>query len=224
MHNDKIKINTIAYSLAVSITLSKGINMNTLTSTLVKMALVSSLAFSASSYAAVVSDSTPVDFTGGSTSFSFNGASFTLSDNTGGGFSFSPVSIATQGNAAVNSLSLFGPTVPTSYFDPVRGSGVLVFDSSYQYTSFPTATTIDYSAGATFIGLRVSQNNDFYYGYAQFQGTLLKSYGFESTANSGIQAGAISAVPEPESYAMLLAGLGVIGFSLSKKRLIALNK
>ncbi|HQY23214.1 MAG TPA: FxDxF family PEP-CTERM protein, partial [Gammaproteobacteria bacterium] len=31
---------------------------------------------------------------------------------------------------------------------------------------------------------------------------------------------ALSAVPEPETYAMLLAGLGLIGFSIRRRRMV----
>lgn len=169
---------------------------------------------SASGQAAVVSNVVNQDFSGSSISFGY-GPIFTLSDN-GSGFP-SPVSITTTADSAVTSLSLFGPTVPTSYFDPVRG-GTLVFDGNFtQYSSFLNPTAIDFSATPTYIGLRVTVDNQFHYGYAQFQGTFLKAYAFESLPGVGIAAGSLSPVPEPESYALMLAGLGVMGFVARKR-------
>ncbi len=167
--------------------------------------------------AAVVSNVVNQDFSANSVSFGY-GPTFTFSNN-GSGFP-SPVSIQSDVDAAVTSLSLFGPTLPTSYFDPARGGG-LVFDNSfYQYTTFSTPTTIDYSFAPTYIGLRVSLQDGYHYGYAQFEGTFLKSYGFESEAGIGIEAGAltISAVPEPETFAMLLTGLGIVSFVARRRR------
>lgn len=172
---------------------------------------------SAIGQAAVVSKVVNKDFSGSSVNFGFGSLNtgFTLSDN-GSGFP-SPVSVSTSADSAVTSLSLFGPTLPTSYFDPVR-NGQLIFDGTFtQYSSFANPTVIDFSGPPTFIGLRVTVDNQFHYGYAQFQGTFLKAYAFESTAGVGIAAGALSPVPEPESYALMLAGFGVMGIVARRK-------
>ena len=169
--------------------------------------------------AAVVGSTTDVDFTGSSVTFGFGGPTFTLTDTSGGSFTFDPVSISTQGTAMVNSLALFGPAQPTSYFDPVRGSGILVFDDSFQYTAFPDATVIRSSAGPTFIGLKLTLSDGDHFGYAQFAGTFLDSYAFESIAGVGIQAGSpIAPVPEPATYALMLAGLAITTFAVRRRR------
>jgi hypothetical protein len=161
----------------------------------------------APAYAAVVSFHPNVDFTNQSVTFDFGGDSFTLADN-GSGFA-SPVSIKTAGSAAVSSTTIFG-LMPASYFDP---SPSQIFDGNpfLQYFSYPDFASIPFSGPPTIIGLRTGLANDFHYGYAQFQGTFLKSYAFENIANLGIQSGAVSAVPEPETWIMLIAGLGLIG-------------
>lgn len=183
-------------------------------STITMNVLAVVVAFTASiGQAAVVSNVVNTDFTSSSVTFGY-GPVFTLSDNRSG-FP-SPVSINTGADAAITSLSLFGPTVPTSYFDPARSP--LVFnDNFYQYSAFNSPAVIDYSFQPTFIGLRVSLDDGFHYGYAQFQGTFLKAYAFESVAGVGIEAGALAPVPEPESYALLLAGLSLMGFVARKK-------
>ncbi len=171
-----------------------------------------------SCFASVVGSDDDVNFDGTSTSFGFGGSTFTLTDN---GDFFSPVSISTQGSAAVTSTTLFG-LEPTSFFDPVR-SGSLVFnDEFFQYTAFVDPTVIRFSSTPTFIGLRVQIDEDFHYGYAQFVGSLLNSYGFETTANLGIEAGAaiteVSAVPVPGALALMMSGFGLLGFKIRNRK------
>ncbi len=161
-----------------------------------------------------------IDFTGASTSFGYHGQQFTFTNVSGGSFDFNPVGVTTGVGAGVTSLGapFYNPPQPTSYFDPIRGSGVLVFDSGYQYSSF-TRTPIPYSAAPGIIGLSLGLNDGLHYGFAEFDGTYLVSYGFESTPGTGIDVGAALAapIPEPETYALLLAGLGVVGM-VSRRR------
>lgn len=82
------------------------------------------------------------------------------------------------------------------------------------------------SPGDRIVGFRFTAEatNTVHYGYALLRsgsgtGTdagfpaLLLSYAFESTPNT-----AITAVPEPGTYAMLLAGLGVIGTMVARRK------
>ena len=161
-----------------------------------------------------------IDFTGTSTNFGFVDKQFTFVDLSGGSFVFDPVGVTTLSGAGVTSLGapFYSPPQPTSFFDPIRGSGTLVFDSSYQYSGF-TRTPIPYSISPGIIGLAVQRTDGTHYGFAEFAGTFLTSYGFESMPGVGIDVGAALAapVPEPETYALLLAGLGVIGL-MSRRR------
>ena len=160
------------------------------------------------------------DFTGQSTSFGYLGQQFTLTDVSSGFFDFNPVGITTGAGAAVTSLGapFYNPPQPTSFFDPIRGSGVLVFDGGYQYSGF-TRTPIPYSAAPGIIGLALGLSDGLHYGFAEFDGTYLVSYGFESAPGVGIDVGmALTApVPEPETYALLLAGLCALG-TVSRRR------
>lgn len=49
-----------------------------------------------------------------------------------------------------------------------------------------------------------------------FEGTGLSGYSFNADKGLGHFAMAVSAVPEPETYAMLLAGLGLLGWKLRR--------
>lgn len=161
-----------------------------------------------------------VDFTGTSTSFGYLGSQFTFTDLSNGSFNFNPVGVTTAIGAAVTSLGapFYNPPQPSSFFDPIRGSGVLVFDGSYQYSSF-TSTAIPYSASPGIIGLSLGLADGLHYGFAEFAGTDLVSYAFESTPGAGIDVGAalVTPVPEPETYALMLVGLGLLG-AVSRRR------
>lgn len=182
--------------------------------TYAKILSLAALLSAAPCLASVVGSNTDVSFDGTSTSFGFGGSTFTLTDN---GDFFGPVSVSTQGSAAVSSTTLFG-LEPTSYFDPVRGGSLVFNDNFFQYSAFADPTVIRFSSGPTFIGLRVDLDDAFYYGYAQFAGTLLKSYGFETTPNLGIEAGApiteVSAVPLPGALALMMSAFGLLGFKI----------
>lgn len=186
----------------------------------VALAVSGALACSAAQATPVVTAAN-VDFTSSSTSFGYLGRQFTFTDLSGGSFDFNPVGITTAMGAAVTSLGLpfYNPPQPTSFFDPIRGSGTLVFDSSYQYSSF-SRTAIPFSAAPGLIGLALGLSDGLHYGFAEFAGTYLVSYGFESAPGVGIDVGAALAapVPEPETYALLMAGLGVVSVIARRRK------
>jgi hypothetical protein len=173
-----------------------------------------------SASAAIVTNSTPVDFTGGSVSLGFGTNDITFTDISGGAFTFDSVGVSTTGGGAVSYLSFFG--APSTFFDPIRGSGSLTFDGTTQFASLPSTTTIGASALPFIIGLADTTDDGTHYGYGRFAGTTLISYGFESVAGQAITISntSLSAVPLPASaplFGAALLAVGAFGYGWKRK-------
>ncbi|MDO6415483.1 PEPxxWA-CTERM sorting domain-containing protein [Sphingomonas sp. BIUV-7] len=153
----------------------------------------------------------------------FSGSSFTFSST---GDIFAPVALQTSGGGAVSAFGGFLgiPVSPTTDF-PGRGSGILTYGPGMQFAAFPTTTTIPYSNGDNYLGLRATLNGLDYYGYAFTTDTKLNSFGFETTANTAftINTNAPAAVPEAATWAMMLVGFGAIGGALRRQRAPKVN-
>lgn len=98
-------------------------------------------------------------------------------------------SLASAGTVFGGAFSLF-----------VEGFQVELIDSAF--TSYGTDT--DLTDGFSFAGLSAGD-------YA------LQFAGFSTSAN-GVYGGTVAAIPEPETYAMLLAGLGIVGFMARRRQ------
>ena len=171
--------------------------------------------------AAVITNRTPVDFTGGSVSIGFGTQDITFTDISGGNFTFDPVGVSASGGGAFGYFSFFN--TPSTFFDPIRGSGTLTFDSNTQFASFSTPQTIGASINPFIIALADTTADGIHYGYGEFAGTSLVSYGFESVAGQPITISntSLSAVPLPAAAPMFgaaLLALGGLGYAAKRKK------
>lgn len=135
---------------------------------------------------------------------------FTLSYSANGSFDPSPVFVQTSGSAQVTAIG----STPSVDFTDGRGGDVIFGPSSFPgFGSVPTATAAPFSATDSFLGLSYTVGSDVFYGYARFAGFELESFGFETDANTPINASAaIAAVPEPSTWAMMILGFCGVGF------------
>jgi hypothetical protein len=94
---------------------------------------------------------------------------------------FNDTFVSTTGTAEV--ASVFG--APSVDFTDGRGGDVVYGPADFgQYASFPTTSDIPFSATDSFLGLRYSVGADTFYGFAQFAGSDLERFGFETTPNT----------------------------------------
>ena len=88
---------------------------------------------------------------------------------------------------------------------------------------------ISYDYGAQYVGGQVNGvddarggTNDFLLGvapgYFSFMYVSDQSFGFFQPRNLSISVAEVSAVPEPETYVMLLAGLGLLGVATRRRK------
>lgn len=146
----------------------------------------------------------------------FQGATFTFSATNN---IFAPLNVQSNSTGAFSAFGGFLgiPLSPTSSFTN-RGT-VSYGPSSGTFAPFATTTNVASSNGENFIGLRAMVGSDYYYGFAFTTNNVLNSFGFETTANTAITATtALGAVPEPASWAMMIFGLGVVGFAMRRRQ------
>jgi hypothetical protein len=134
---------------------------------------------------------------------------------------FADTFVSTTGTAEVTSFGGFLgiPVEPTTYFTDRRRDHDVLFgpDQFGSYSGFATATDIPYSSGDSFLGLRYTVGANTFYGFAQFAGGDLETYGFETMPNIDIDANSPAvATPELSTWAMM--GLGFVGTALLAKR------
>jgi hypothetical protein len=151
------------------------------------------------------------DLTTSPYTFSFLGSSFTVLGN--GGFP-NYLSVSTAGGGAVRTV--FG-SPSTDFTD----RGTVIYDASTLggYASFSSLTSVPYTNGDNYLGLRASSGGQDYYGFLFTTNSTLNSYGFERTANTGINpATALAAVPESSTWAMMIGGFGLVGGALRRSQ------
>lgn len=187
-------------------------HINAAKAVLSSCAAVAAIALASPATAAPVLTTVNQDISSTPYTFSFMGGSYTF-DGSGGFPDY--LSVSTTGGAAVRTV--FGQ--PSSDF---TNRGTVVYDANTLggYASFPSPTTIRFTNGDNFIGLRVTSGGQNYYGYAFTTNSTFNGYAFETTPNTGITATTAfpAAVPEPGTWALLILGFGAIGAAMRRKK------
>ena len=173
-----------------------------------------------SAQAAPVINAVGADLSKGAYSFSFLGSTFSFSAT---GDSFNPIAVRNQAGSATASTGGFlgNPLTPTSSF---TNRGTVTFGPNNSYATFTSPSTVPFSIGNKFIGLRATVAGQNYFGFAYTTGTLLNSFGFESVAGQSITATTLvpaAAVPEVGTWAMMIVGVGAVGGTLRRRRKVS---
>ena len=140
-----------------------------------------------------------------------NGISARPPGSTGNFWSIGSTPVAQQGPGIV------GFSAPASYFGFLWGS-----PDTYNYVSFFNGNQLlgSFNGSAIKVPANGDQTYARYFNAYAGAGELITSVVFSSATNAfeTDNHAFISAVPEPESYAMLLAGLGFLGFHLRRRQ------
>jgi hypothetical protein len=131
-------------------------------------------------------------------------------------YDYTADSVSTGGTALVNSSGFPGPGQQPIPFQIDSLIGANGYDT---FTAFPTGAGIDYSIANVFIGLKFTLSDGDHFGFAQLAGPTLIGYGYDDVPNTPIAAVDVnSAVPEPETLALFLAGLMLLAAMTMKFR------
>lgn len=125
--------------------------------------------------------------------------------------------VRTTGTAAVSS---FSGRPSTSFTN--RGTVQFGPDQFGAFSSIPDTTFARFSNGQNFLGLRVTVDDQNFFGFAFTTNQTLNGIGFETSPETTITAtrnfAAVGAVPEPSTWAMMLLGFAAVGMSMRAGR------
>lgn len=151
------------------------------------------------------------DFSMTPTTISFGGgaATYTFSYLNDG---YTADAVSTGGTGLINSFAFLGPERPIAF-----ELGAPIGETGYpDFTAFTSPIGIDYSIAEDSIGLEFTLADGIHYGYVTTLGPEILQYGYNDTVGASIETGA--GVPEPNTWAMLIVGLGMMGRAYRFKR------
>ena len=165
------------------------------------------------------------------TTFKLGSSGFAFSYDAAAAAAFNPdtYSVRTYGTAQTSAFGGFlGIPLTPSLFDT---SGILIDNNLFpSFAAFPTQSLIPYSLVQGDLALRYMVGADSYFGYARLNGDSTINFAFENTANTAntaITAGAAitgplsGGVPEPATWAMMLVGIGAVGYGMRRRKQVA---
>jgi hypothetical protein len=143
----------------------------------------------------------------------------------GGTVYFADLAIASQITPNTPFLAA-GPSSGTPVLSFANGTSYLGFrwgsPDDYNTLTIRDSNNVDYVFTAGSLGFSVRDGNQSFSQYVQFiasAGTTISTVTFASTTDAfETTQFTISPIPEPETYALLLAGLGALGFVGRRRR------
>ncbi len=177
-------------------------------------------AVAAPAAAAVTTDRLDVSFAKSPYTVSLGGGNtltFTTVDP--GFFALAPAGVSTGGTTQVGSFGapFYDPPQPTSYFSN-RGGSFGPGGENPLFLSYSAPAAVPYSISEGLVGFRFDLGKGYQYGYADITGSYLSGVRFQTTPGEAV---AFGVVPEPASWVLLIAGFGMIGATLRRRRIVA---
>ena len=177
---------------------------------------VSVLAIAAPASAAVVGLTPNVDLSTGAYTATFGDASYTFSYTPNG---YNTISLAVGGTGEVYGNTFLEQGQPSALQVGVTVPDQLSLGEFFAPTS---PASINFSIATTYVALQFMNAGQTFYGYAQVGGSFLNSIAFNDVPNGSIITGqeitgAPGAVPEAASWAMMIAGFGLVGGALRRR-------
>lgn len=191
------------------------------------VACAAAILITTSAGAAVVGISPNADLSQGAFVFDLGGGTSYVFSNSGqgGAFGFGLAAVQTTGSATVASLGppFFSEFRPTTYFTDSGRAPFIDGALLASFQSYQQAVPIGGSETDSFIALQFERDGNAHFGFARIAGLTLFDLAYETSPNTGIQAGdgpftaPPAPVPLPAALPLLLLGLGGLGLAARKR-------